>query len=253
MSFNHTPSEQTFFGFKKIPKPEKENLVRGVFDSVAPRYDLMNDLMSLGLQRIWKKAAISQCAIRPGQTILDLAGGTGDMTRRIHPLLQARGHLVLSDINASMLAVGRSKLLDAGIVKNLSYTQANAECLPFADHTFHTVLIAFGLRNVTDQSAALAEMQRVLRPGGRLVILEFSQIQDPLLAKLYDPYSFHILPLMGKIVCNDAESYRYLAESIRKHPNQENLKSLMESVGFSRCTYQNWHRGLVAIHLGFKI
>lgn len=245
--------QRTHFGYQQVPVQEKAGRVGRVFDSVAERYNLMNDLMSLGVHRLWKQAAVAECHVRPGQSILDLAGGTGDMTRLIHPKLQGQGQVVLADINATMLQEGRRLLTDLGLVSLIDWVQANAESLPFPDHRFHTAIMAFGLRNVTHKDRALAGIHRVLRPGGRLVVLEFSQPNQPTLKKLYDAYSFYALPLLGRLICNDAASYQYLAESIRMHPNQESLKTLMEDTGFARCTYRNWSGGIVAIHTGFKL
>ncbi|MEY3183255.1 MAG: hypothetical protein RLZ35_1240 [Pseudomonadota bacterium] len=244
--------EYTHFGFETIPREEKKTRVGQVFSSVAERYNLMNDLMSLGIHRIWKRAAVASCQIQAGQHILDLAGGTGDITRLIHPKLQGEGKIVLADINAAMLQAGQRALIDEGLISLIEWVQADAESLPFSPHYFDTVICAFGLRNVTDKNKALENIYHVLRPGGRLVILEFSHLINPTLQAWYDRYSFHVLPFLGRLICNDAESYQYLAESIRKHPTQETLKSMMETVGFSCCEYQNWHGGIVAIHKGFK-
>ncbi len=245
-------NQTTHFGYKTIPSSEKTDRVASVFHSVAKRYDLMNDLMSFGLHRLWKQMAVAKCAIRPKQTILDLAGGTGDMTRLMAKQLGKNGHIVLSDINHSMMSVGRDRLLNEGIVLSLHSVQANAESLPFSNNSFDCVMIAFGLRNVTYKDMTLAEITRILKPGGRVVILEFSHPQTPTLNKLYDAYSFSVLPFLGKLITQDEESYRYLAESIRMHPDQETLKTMMEQAGLERCEYQNIHQGIVAIHLGFK-
>lgn len=245
--------DTTHFGYKTVDKGEKAGMVGQVFTSVADRYDVMNDLMSLGIHRIWKRQAIDLAGVRPGQRILDLAGGTGDLTSRMARIAGPGGKLVLSDINGAMLENGRKRLIDEGLVGNIEYVQANAECLPFDDNHFDLVTMAFGLRNVTDQSAALASILRVLKPGGRLVVLEFSKPVLPGLKPLYDLYSFTALPFMGKLVANDADSYRYLAESIRMHPDQETLKGMMVEVGFERCEYFNLSGGIVAIHRGYKL
>ncbi|NJD06143.1 MAG: bifunctional demethylmenaquinone methyltransferase/2-methoxy-6-polyprenyl-1,4-benzoquinol methylase UbiE [Methylococcaceae bacterium] len=245
--------DKTHFGFRDVPVGEKANLVRNVFDSVADKYDLMNDLMSLGIHRIWKRIAIQLSHVRYGESVLDLAGGTGDMTALFQQRVGAAGQVVLSDINAAMLNRGRDRLLDEGVSGNVSYAQIDAEKLPFADNRFDCVCIAFGLRNVTRKEEALQSIHRVLKPGGRIIILEFSEVQGDLLKKGYDLYSFKLLPLMGKLFANDADSYRYLAESIRLHPNQEKLKSMMEQAGFERCQYFNLTRGIVAVHRGYKL
>jgi len=219
-------NDTTHFGYQTVDTDKKAGMVAGVFDSVAAKYDVMNDLMSFGVHRIWKQLTIDQSGIRPGQHVLDLAGGTGDLAIKMAKRVGPTGSVVLSDINASMLAVGRDRLTDKGIIGNVSYSQANAEALPFDDNAFHCVTMAFGLRNVTDKDKALASIFRVLKPGGRLLVLEFSKPVLPILSKAYDAYSFTALPAMGKLVANDAESYRYLAESIRMHPDQETLKSM---------------------------
>ena len=240
------------FGFEKVDWEEKARRVRGVFDSVAGKYDLMNDLMSGGLHRLWKQFALSQTGLKPGQQALDVAGGTGDLGAGLAHQVGRGGHVVLSDINAAMLARGREKLIDAGIAGNVSYCIANAEQLPFADERFDCVTIGFGLRNVTDKAAALASMRRVLRPGGQLLILEFSHPTAPGLKPLYEAYSFRVLPLLGKLVANDADSYRYLAESIRMHPDQETLLGMMRAAGLEGCRYHNLSGGIVAIHRGYR-
>lgn len=242
----------THFGYKHVPTEEKIGLVRDVFDSVASRYDLMNDLMSLGIHRLWKRAAIMLSNVRQGDQILDLAGGTGDLTKLYHQRVGDEGQVVLADINRSMLEVGRDRLIDEGYISNIRFTQVNAEYLPFEDNSFDCICIAFGLRNVTDKDKALVSMLRVLKPGGRVIILEFSQPQDHLLKKVYDIYSFKLLPIIGKIIANDAHSYQYLAESIRMHPDQEKLKNMMETAGFERCEYFNLTNGIVAVHRGYK-
>jgi len=242
----------THFGYRQVPAQEKAKLVGHVFDSVAGRYDLMNDLMSMGIHRMWKRFTIELSGVRRGHRVLDIAGGTGDLTRRFSELVGPEGEVVLADINASMLRVGRSKLTDQGYAGNIDYVQANAEALPFADNSFQAVSIAFGLRNVTDKDKALREMQRVLKPGGKLMVLEFSKPTNPLLSRAYDLYSFTALPLMGQLVAGDKESYRYLAESIRMHPDQETLKRMMADAGLVNCRYFNMTGGIVALHVGTK-
>ncbi len=241
----------THFGYQEVAVEDKTRLVNGVFESVADKYDLMNDLMSLGVHRLWKRHFIAISGIQPGQRVLDLAGGTGDIAALMSKQVGAHGRVVLSDINAAMLAVGRRRMEDRGLVGNIEYSLANAEQLPFADAEFDAVTIAFGLRNVTDQPAALKEMLRVLKPGGRAMILEFSSVEFAGLKKIYDTYSFGILPRLGKIIANDEDSYRYLAESIRKHPDQEKLAGMLEDAGFSNVTYRNMTGGIVAIHSGY--
>jgi len=242
----------THFGYQDVPVEEKVKRVADVFHSVAGKYDLMNDLMSGGIHRLWKRLTIDQSGVRRGHKVLDIAGGTGDLTRKFARMVGQEGKVVLADINDSMLKVGRDKLLNSGVAGNVEYVQANAECLPFEDNTFDVITIAFGLRNVTDQNAALASMLRVLKPGGKLMILEFSKTDNQALTKLYDFYSFNILPQMGKAIAGDADSYRYLAESIRKHPDQETLKGMMETAGFVNSRYQNMTGGIVALHTGIK-
>ena len=242
----------THFGYKTVAEEEKQALVANVFHSVASKYDIMNDFMSFGIHRLWKRITIDMSGVRPGNQILDLAGGTGDLTRKFSKIVGSTGKVVLADINSSMLNVGRDRLTDQGYVNNIEYVQANAECLPFADNSFDVITIAFGLRNVTDKDAALRSMTRCLKPGGRLLVLEFSKPTNPLMSKAYDLYSFAALPMMGKIVANDAESYKYLAESIRMHPDQETLKGMMEDAGLVRVTYNNLTQGVVALHRGIK-
>ena len=242
----------TDFGFTRVDRDAKAGMVRGVFDSVASRYDLMNDLMSGGIHRLWKRFTIELCAVRPGQTILDIAGGTGDLAARFSRLVGQDGKVILADINAAMLEVGRDRLIDKGASDNIEVVQADAQYLPFADNSIDCITIAFGLRNVTDKAIALQSMLRVLRPGGRLLVLEFSKPTSPLLGKIYDQYSFEILPAMGRLVAQDADSYRYLAESIRKHPDQETLLGMMEDAGFVESRYHNMTGGIVAVHQGFK-
>jgi demethylmenaquinone methyltransferase / 2-methoxy-6-polyprenyl-1,4-benzoquinol methylase len=244
-------SEPTDFGFQSVPRGQKAQRVRGVFDSVAGRYDLMNDLMSAGVHRLWKRFALQLTHLRPGQRALDVAGGTGDLSAAMARQVGADGLVILTDINAAMLARGRDRLIDAGMVGNVRCLQANAEKLPFADDSFHCVTIGFGLRNVTDKPAALRSMRRVLKPGGQLIVLEFSRPAAPL-RPLYDAYSFHILPRLGQLVAQDAASYRYLAESIRMHPDQETLKAMMQEAGLEDCQYHNLSGGIVAVHRGYK-
>jgi len=245
--------QKTHFGYKTVDSDAKAGMVGEVFHSVAEKYDVMNDLMSFGVHRIWKRYTIEQSAVRPGQHVLDLAGGTGDLAAKFSRRVGKSGRVVLADINESMLRVGRERLTDAGIVGNVEYALANAEELPFEDNCFDCITIAFGLRNVTDKDRALVSMNRVLKPGGRLLILEFSKPVLPLLSKAYDAYSFTALPFMGKLVANDAESYRYLAESIRMHPDQETLKQMMDKAGFFKTSYHNMTGGVVALHKGFKV
>lgn len=242
----------THFGFRDVPESEKANLVGEVFHSVADKYDLMNDFMSMGLHRLWKRFAIDQCGVRKGNVVLDIAGGTGDLTARLAERVGKDGRVYLSDINSSMLAAGRDRLADRGIAGNVEVVQADAECLPFPDNYFDCVIIGFGLRNVTRKDEALRSMYRVLKPGGRALVLEFSKPTLPGLGKVYDAYSFNILPVLGKIVAKDEASYRYLAESIRKHPDQESLKEMMEQAGFERTHYFNLAGGIVAVHKGYK-
>jgi demethylmenaquinone methyltransferase/2-methoxy-6-polyprenyl-1,4-benzoquinol methylase len=245
--------ETTHFGYQKVPEQEKARKVAGVFHSVAARYDLMNDLMSLGVHRLWKRFALELSGARSGQRVLDLAGGTGDLAARFSRMVGATGRVVLADINESMLTVGRGRLVDRGVVGNVDYVQADAEYLPFPDDSFDCISIAFGLRNVTHKERALESMQRVLKPGGRVLVLEFSRPTAPGLRPLYDLYSFNVLPVLGRLVTGDAASYRYLAESIRMHPDQETLKDMMVRAGFDRCEYFNLSGGIVALHRGFKL
>jgi demethylmenaquinone methyltransferase/2-methoxy-6-polyprenyl-1,4-benzoquinol methylase len=243
----------THFGFETVKTEEKAQRVREVFDSVASRYDLMNDLMSMGVHRLWKRFAIEMAGIRRGQRVLDLASGTGDLASRFAGLVGPEGLVVMSDINNAMLAQGRMRMADSGLVGNIEYTQVNAEAIPFQDNSFDCVTIAFGLRNVTDKQQALTEMRRVLKPGGRVMVLEFSHPKGDPLKAIYDLYSFKLLPLMGRLVAKDEASYRYLAESIRMHPDQETLKGMMEEAGLERCDYHNLTGGIVAVHRGFKL
>ncbi|GAB3353076.1 MULTISPECIES: bifunctional demethylmenaquinone methyltransferase/2-methoxy-6-polyprenyl-1,4-benzoquinol methylase UbiE [Chromohalobacter] len=243
----------THFGYQEVPVEEKADRVAQVFHSVAARYDVMNDLMSFGVHRLWKRLTLERAGVRPGHHVLDIAGGTGDLALKFSRLVGPRGRVVLADINASMLRVGRDKLLDNGVGDNVEYVQANAEALPFADNSFDCITIAFGLRNVTDKDAALRSMTRVLKPGGRLLVLEFSKPASAALSRLYDEYSFRVLPRMGEWVAQDGESYRYLAESIRMHPDQETLKAMMENAGLERVEYTNMTGGVVALHRGIKL
>jgi demethylmenaquinone methyltransferase/2-methoxy-6-polyprenyl-1,4-benzoquinol methylase len=247
-----TTENTTHFGFKTVDAKEKVKLVRGVFDSVAGQYDIMNDLMSMGIHRIWKRVAVQLSNVRTGDKVLDLAGGTGDLTMLFEKRVGDKGEVVLADINSEMLRTGRDRLIDKGLVGNIRYAQVNAECLPFESNTFDCVCIAFGLRNVTDKDAALRSILRVLKPGGRLIVLEFSHPTDPVTEKVYDFYSFNLLPKIGAIVAKDEDSYRYLAESIRMHPKQDELKAMMENAGFDRCEYFNMTQGIVAVHRGYK-
>jgi demethylmenaquinone methyltransferase/2-methoxy-6-polyprenyl-1,4-benzoquinol methylase len=244
--------DSTHFGFETVPLADKARRVKGVFDSVASRYDIMNDLMSGGLHRLWKNFAVEQASVRSGHAVLDLAGGTGDLTKIFAGQVGDRGHVVLADINANMLLEGRSRLIDAGVAGNLSITQLDAEKLPFAADSFDCVSIAFGLRNVTDKEAALTSMLRVLKPGGKLLILEFSKPAEAV-KPAYDLYSFKVIPLLGKLVANDESSYQYLAESIRMQPDQDALLKMMQEAGFERCRYHNLAGGIVALHIGYRI
>lgn len=252
MSKSEPSAEATDFGYKRVPVDEKADHVRNVFDSVATRYDIMNDLMSAGLHRLWKRHTIDQAAVRAGHNVLDLAGGTGDLALKFARLVGPSGHVVLADINAAMLEQGRRRLVDAGIAGNLTIAQVDAENLPFAENTFDRITIAFGLRNVTNKDAALRSMYRVLKPGGKVLILEFSQPAKAL-KPAYDLYSFKVLPLIGKVVAHDEDSYQYLAESIRMHPDQETLLDMMQNAGFERCRYENLAAGIVALHSGYRI
>jgi demethylmenaquinone methyltransferase/2-methoxy-6-polyprenyl-1,4-benzoquinol methylase len=242
---------KTDFGFEEVDWSAKAERVRGVFDSVAERYDLMNDLMSAGTHRLWKRFTLSCTNLRAGQRALDVAGGTGDLALGMLRQVGKSGHVVLTDINAEMLVRGRDRLIDAGFAGNFSVAQANAEFLPFKPAQFDCVTIGFGLRNVTDKPAALGSMRSMLKPGGQLIVLEFSQLAVPALRPLYDAYSFQLLPKIGELVAGDAASYRYLAESIRKHPDQETLLSMLREAGLENCSYQNLAGGIVAVHRGY--
>jgi len=243
----------THFGYKEVPVDDKERQVGEVFHSVASKYDLMNDVMSMGIHRLWKRFTIQLSGARRGHRILDIAGGTGDLAMQFSRIVGPKGEVILADINASMLEMGRDKLTDKGYLNNIDFVQANAEALPFEDNSFDVITIAFGLRNVTDKDKALRSMCRCLKPGGRLLVLEFSKPRNPVLNKIYDTYSFSLLPAMGKLIANDSESYKYLAESIRMHPDQETLRDMMQNAGFERCTYHNLTGGIVAVHRGIKV
>jgi len=247
-----TDERSTDFGFQRVSRADKARRVRGVFDSVADNYDLMNDLMSAGAHRLWKRFTLSLANLRPGQRALDVAGGTGDLAAGLARQVGERGLVVLTDINAAMLGRGRDRLIDAGLAGNVACVQANAEQLPFPDAMFDCVTIGFGLRNVTDKPAALSSMRRTLKPGGQLLVLEFSRPSVAALKPLYDAYSFRILPLLGRFVARDEASYRYLAESIRMHPDQEALLKMMQAAGLEGCRYHNLSGGIVAVHRGYK-
>jgi demethylmenaquinone methyltransferase / 2-methoxy-6-polyprenyl-1,4-benzoquinol methylase len=242
----------THFGYQSVAAEEKAGKVADVFDSVASSYDLMNDLMSFGVHRLWKRFAIGLCQFQSGQRVLDLAGGTGDLTAKISPIVGDQGQVILADINHEMLKVGRNRLLDRGIYRNVDIVQTDAEALSFPEHYFDRIVMGFGLRNVTRQDKALASMYRCLKPGGLLVVLEFSKPTTKIMSTLYDAYSFHLLPKIGKLVAKDEASYQYLAESIRMHPGQEQLKEMMSVAGFDRCDYHNLTGGIVALHRGWK-
>src|SRR5690554_1047574 len=244
---DQTP-DTTHFGFRDVPRGEKQKLVGEVFSSVAGNYDLMNDLMSMGIHRVWKRYFVATSQVRRGDRVLDLAGGTGDIALLLKDRVGDSGSIVLGDINGSMLKVGRDRMTDRGRVAGFEYVQMNAEKLPFPDGSFDLVTIAFGLRNVTDKEAALREMHRVLKVGGQARVLEFSEVKPEWFRPIYDFHSFRILPRLGRLFANDAESYRYLAESIRKHPPQEQLKAMMEAAGLERCSYRNLSAGICAVH-----
>ena len=246
-------SKTTHFGYQEVAVEKKADLVRGVFDSVADRYDLMNDLMSLGIHRVWKRFTVELSGIRRGQKVLDLASGTGDLADRFSGLVGPDGLVLMTDVNGAMLARGRDRMIDQGHSGNIGFAQVDAETLPFPDNCFDCITIAFGLRNVTDKQRALRAMYGALKPGGRALVLEISKPTNKPLEKLYDLYSFTLLPAIGRVVARDADSYRYLAESIRMHPNQETLKGMMEDAGFERCDVHNLTGGIVAIHRGYKL
>ena len=247
-----TDERSTDFGFQRVPRADKARRVRGVFDSVAGNYDLMNDLMSGGTHRLWKRFTLGLANLRAGQRALDVAAGTGDLATGLARQVGAQGLVVLTDINAAMLARGRDRLINAGCIGNVRYVQANAERLPFPDGSFDCITIGFGLRNVTDKAAALSSMRRALKPGGQLLVLEFSHPQAPGLKPLYEAYSFRVLPLIGRWVAGDEASYRYLAESIRMHPDQETLLGMMQAAGLEGCRYHNLSGGIVAVHRGYR-
>ena len=249
-NLEYTTQHTTHFGFKTVDESEKQHKVGDVFHSVASKYDLMNDVMSVGMHRGWKRFAVDISGVKVGDSVLDIAGGSGDLSKLFAKKVGMEGSVTLTDINASMLTVGRDRMIDAGL--NVPAMQCNAEALPFADNSFDCVIVAFGLRNMTHKNVALKEMQRVLKVGGRLLVLEFSKVWQPL-EKLYDAYSFKLLPLMGKLLAKDAESYQYLAESIRMHPDQEMLKKMMIDAGLGKVDYYNLSAGVVALHKGYKL
>ena len=242
----------THFGYETVDTIEKAGRVAGVFHSVADNYDLMNDLMSAGIHRLWKHMTIEMSGVRKGHKVLDIAGGTGDLAAKFSKIVGSEGSVVLADINESMLKVGRDRLIDRGITENVTFSQADAQYLPFPDNTFNVITIAFGLRNVTDKDMALRSMLRVLKPGGKLLILEFSKPTSSLLSKIYDTYSFNVLPRLGKVFANDSDSYKYLAESIRMHPDQSTLLQMLDSAGFENTDFHNMTGGVVALHRGIK-
>ncbi|MDP3561984.1 MAG: bifunctional demethylmenaquinone methyltransferase/2-methoxy-6-polyprenyl-1,4-benzoquinol methylase UbiE [Legionellaceae bacterium] len=244
--------KKTHFGYESVDWSEKESKVRDVFHSVAKNYDVMNDLMSLGIHRLWKYFTIELSRVRNGQSVLDLAGGSGDLTRLLSKKVGTSGQIVLADINNAMLSVGRDRLMNDGLYKNIHFIQANAECLPFVENHFHCITMAFGLRNVTDKAAALRSIFKVCKPGGKIMVLEFSTPNLPGIKTIYDWYSFHILPKIGKFVAKDESSYKYLAESIRMHPTQDVLKIMIEEAGFEDCYYHNLSGGIVALHIAHK-
>ncbi len=252
MAKTDASAETTHFGYQTVPVDDKADLVKGVFDSVASRYDIMNDLMSGGLHRLWKRHTIDQAGVRKGHVVLDLAGGTGDLAKEFAQKVGTTGHVVLADINAAMLIQGRSRMVDGGAAGNSSIAQVDAQNLPFEDSTFDRITVAFGLRNITDKNAALQSMHRVLKPGGKLLILEFSRPAEAI-QPAYDFYSFKVLPILGKLVANDEDSYQYLAESIRMHPDQDTLLGMMQAAGLERCRYQNLAGGIVALHSGYRL
>ncbi|MFK8012651.1 MAG: bifunctional demethylmenaquinone methyltransferase/2-methoxy-6-polyprenyl-1,4-benzoquinol methylase UbiE [Marinicellaceae bacterium] len=248
---NHT-KETTHFGYKTVATEEKQKLVGEVFSSVANKYDIMNDFMSMGVHRLWKRHFVLTSGIEKGAQVLDLAGGTGDIAKLLAPKVTKSGHIIVGDINQEMLDVGKQRIIDSGLFGIISTQQMNAEQLPFEDNTFDLITMAFGLRNVTDKQKSLNNMHRVLKPGGKLMVLEFTQVNLKFLAKIYDFYSFKILPEIGQLVAKDKDSYQYLAESIRKHPNQEVLKQMFTKAGFELCKVENLSGGIVAIHTGYK-
>ncbi len=246
-------TETTHFGFEEVPVEEKQQRVAEVFSSVASKYDLMNDVMSMGMHRLWKPFAVEASGARKGHSVLDLAGGTGDIAILLAKRVGKEGKITLADINGEMLNVGRDRLINKGLITNINYVQANAETLPFPENSFDVVTIAFGLRNVTNKDKALASIFRSLKPGGKLMILEFSKLVIPTLDKLYEKYSFKMIPTFGEILTGDRDSYQYLVESIRKHPDQETLIGMMEAAGFAMNTYHNLTGGVVAVHRGVKL
>jgi demethylmenaquinone methyltransferase/2-methoxy-6-polyprenyl-1,4-benzoquinol methylase len=247
----NTEQETTHFGYREVPVGDKAGLVGQVFHSVAQKYDLMNDVMSLGTHRLIKRFTLELSALRPGMSVLDLAGGTGDFSLLFSPIVGNDGQVVLADINESMVRVGRDRIIDKGLTENISYTLANAECLPFRENSFDCICIAYGLRNVTNKEAALASMFAMTKPGGRVLVLEFSKPVNPLLGKAYDAYSV-LWPKAGQLITGDGDSYQYLVESIRMHPDQETLKQMMVDAGFRDCEYHNVMGGICAIHIGHK-
>ena len=257
MSTPDHPSDDTptttHFGFRDVPVDQKQKLVGDVFSSVAGKYDLMNDLMSLGIHRVWKRYFVATAQVRPGDRVLDLAGGTGDIAALLKDRVGETGSLVLGDINGDMLRVGRDRMTDRGNVRGFDYVQCNAQALPFPDGSFDLVTIAFGLRNVTDKDAALREMHRVLRPGGQARVLEFSEVKAEWFRPIYDFHSFKVLPRLGRLFAGDSDSYRYLAESIRKHPAQDTLQGMMQDAGLERCSHRNLSGGIVSIHTGYRL
>jgi len=248
-----TTRKQADFGFERVAWHEKKRRVSEVFDSVAPSYDLMNDVMSMGLHRLWKRFTISQTGLHEGDAALDVASGSGDLAASLAKRVGARGRVVVTDVNPMMLTVGRDRLINAGLISNVDFVIADAEALPFAARKFDCVTIGFGLRNVTDKAAALASMYRVLKPGGRVLVLEFSHLRIKALEPVYDAYSFNVLPRLGSWLADDSDSYRYLAESIRRHPDQDTLMELMREQGFEQCRYYNLSAGIVAVHVGFRL
>ncbi len=246
------PQSQTHFGYRTIDVAEKEKMVGAVFSSVASKYDIMNDFMSLGIHRLWKRHFVLTSGVEKGAQVLDLAGGTGDIAKLLAPKVTDVGHIIVGDINQEMLDVGKDRLIDAGLYGLVTTQQMNAESLPFEEDRFDLITMAFGLRNVTDKQKALNDMYRVLKPGGKLMVLEFTEVNVKFLEKIYDFYSFKILPEIGEFVAKDRDSYQYLAESIRKHPNQHKLKTMIETAGFELCKVENMSGGIVAIHTGYK-
>ncbi len=243
--------QYTHFGYQEVEIEKKEDYVKNVFDSVANKYDIMNDAMSFGIHRLWKNAFIEQLAPKPYMKLLDIGGGTGDIAFRF--LKKGGGHVIVSDINENMLEVGKQRAIDRNILQNIEWQQANAEELPFADNSFDAVTIAFCIRNITRIEVALAEIYRVLKPGGKFLCLEFSQVNDVIVKKIYDAWSFHAIPFMGQLITKDRDSYQYLAESIRKFPNQEHFLAMIKEAGFVKASYRNYSKGIVASHMGWKI